>query len=287
MHKILIISDSAEMRAAAEEALRSEGCIASVGSADARETLANGVGFAAILLDSGANNGFRADILKTAADADIPVIITGEGGVSEWEEALQIGAADYVPAASGAKILSHAVRRCLNAPGDPSRDRLTNLPDREAFFARVERLAAAAPAGSYVMACIDVENFKMINDQYGTDMGDAVLIHIALCLKKLCRTTGALACRCMADKFALLYPVNLKDSPELKAAFREMAAPGCLSRGLRLCAGRYTIEKRRFRQMPCSTARPWPGSPSRAATTCAWRTLRRTCCLNWCGSSRW
>jgi len=57
------------------------------------------------------------------------------------------------------------------------RDALTDLPNRRAFFQKVEAmLQGGLPRGQVFLCRIaDIDNFKHVNDQYGHDMGDVVL----------------------------------------------------------------------------------------------------------------
>lgn len=70
-------------------------------------------------------------------------------------------------------------------------DALTNIPNRRSLFEilykQMDNLAYNAGEGSIVV--IDIDHFKMVNDNFGHQMGDKVLIKVALCLKN-----------CLADK---------------------------------------------------------------------------------------
>ncbi|HEX7852667.1 MAG TPA: diguanylate cyclase [Sphingobium sp.] len=58
-------------------------------------------------------------------------------------------------------------------------DSLTGLFNRAGFLKRLERELLVAPAGTLSLAMIDVDRFKLVNDNCGHQTGDAVLREIA------------------------------------------------------------------------------------------------------------
>ena len=60
-------------------------------------------------------------------------------------------------------------------------DPLTNLPNRRSFIDQAEKQVAACTRNHYtlVTGLLDVDNFKLINDTHGHDIGDQVLQHIS------------------------------------------------------------------------------------------------------------
>jgi diguanylate cyclase (GGDEF)-like protein/PAS domain S-box-containing protein len=67
-------------------------------------------------------------------------------------------------------------------------DPLTGLPNRAAFNAALEKIAANAGAtgDSFAVLCMDLDRFKEINDVFGHAMGDALLCEIANRLQAAC-----------------------------------------------------------------------------------------------------
>jgi diguanylate cyclase (GGDEF)-like protein len=57
-------------------------------------------------------------------------------------------------------------------------DALTGLPNRYALLKKLEGYKGKVPADMFIMM-VDVDNFKKLNDQYGHNVGDIALQHIA------------------------------------------------------------------------------------------------------------
>ena len=71
-----------------------------------------------------------------------------------------------------------------------STDYLTGLPNRRALAEGGERLLRASRESKTELglAVLDIDYFKRINDQYGHDVGDEALLHVAALLRKVART---------------------------------------------------------------------------------------------------
>ena len=83
-----------------------------------------------------------------------------------------------------------------------SHDALTGLYNREYFYEKAAELVKKNADVPYVIYCVDVKNFKIINDIYGVKKGDEVLQKIADMFLSL--ATGDTICaRLTADRFAL------------------------------------------------------------------------------------
>ncbi len=81
-------------------------------------------------------------------------------------------------------------------------DRLTGIATKEAFFSSVRRFLDENTGEKCVMVTCDADRFKIINDVYGSRVGDSILIQMAAVMFR--ETLGKGVCgRLRADVFAL------------------------------------------------------------------------------------
>jgi len=123
-------------------------------------------------------------------------------------------------------------------------DSLTGLPNRRAFEELARReLARADRVGSpFALALIDIDDFKLINDQLGHAGGDLVLRRFAAAASRTLRSTDV-AARVGGDEFAVILPdVDARSAVAVLERFRtvllhEPEGPTGCSIGLALVAG--------------------------------------------------
>ena len=84
-------------------------------------------------------------------------------------------------------------------------DALTGLPNRALFYDRLEHGLEQAKRHGWNLAVmfLDLDKFKQINDEYGHDIGDKVLLTIAKRLKQNTRSDDTI-CRFGGDEFLYL-----------------------------------------------------------------------------------
>ncbi|MFB2803182.1 putative bifunctional diguanylate cyclase/phosphodiesterase [Shewanella seohaensis] len=85
-------------------------------------------------------------------------------------------------------------------------DSLTGLANRNALFRQIQELISAdslTPGFSFML--MDLDNFKQVNDTYGHDKGDALLVQVVEQIKT-CLNEQAVFSRLGGDEFALLLP---------------------------------------------------------------------------------
>jgi diguanylate cyclase (GGDEF)-like protein len=98
-----------------------------------------------------------------------------------------------------------------------NRDSLTSLANRRAFAARGAELEASK--SSYVIALLDLDNFKTINDLYGHAEGDRVLSVVGASLSEVIRQ-GDLAARYGGEAFGVLFVgVSVETASEIIQRF--------------------------------------------------------------------
>ena len=86
-----------------------------------------------------------------------------------------------------------------------SHDHLTDLPNQASFYENLARaLGRARRRGSKVaLLFLDLDDFKLINDTFGHQIGDRVLVEVAERLKESLREAD-MAARLGGDEFAVL-----------------------------------------------------------------------------------
>ena len=84
-------------------------------------------------------------------------------------------------------------------------DSLTGALNREAFFEDVRNILDEYPNVEYVMVCCNIKGFKLINDMFGVEEADRLLIRCADTIREKIQK-GATFARLEADRFAVLMP---------------------------------------------------------------------------------
>jgi len=86
-----------------------------------------------------------------------------------------------------------------------NQDFMTKVFNRRYFFTQGDDLylLAKEEQTQLTMCMMDIDHFKMVNDTYGHDCGDVVLIHFANLLKEFFK--GSLVARLGGEEFAVLF----------------------------------------------------------------------------------
>jgi len=91
-------------------------------------------------------------------------------------------------------------------------DQLTGALNRRGLDDALEREAARAERGGTLLcvALIDIDNFKRINDTFGHQVGDVVLVHLVAIIRETIRTNDLIG-RYGGEEFLLLLPDSRLD----------------------------------------------------------------------------
>ena len=111
-------------------------------------------------------------------------------------------------------------------------DPLTGLMNRRALLARIDAYIQTDPPEPFMLALLDLDGFKAVNDQYGHGAGDALLCAVAQRLLADVKTDACVA-RMGGDEFAVLVPARDGFTPDnlmtalLVALVQPFAIEGC------------------------------------------------------------
>lgn len=181
------------------------------------ELIQSGVNIDLILLDidmPGMDGYEVCTILKSSlATASIPIIfVTAKSEVHEEEKGLELGAVDYItkpisPAIVAARVKTHIMLKLQHdkLQDMAMHDQLTGLYNRYFLLADANIKVAKSKRHHYSLSVLmmDIDHFKVINDNHGHAIGDEVLKAVAGCLSIEKRKEDVLA-RFGGEEFVLL-----------------------------------------------------------------------------------
>lgn len=154
-------------------------------------------------------NNIRTNFGKRCA----VIMVTGLGDEKIAAEAMRLGASDYLikgnlESAQLFRAILSAIQRATleqNIHDLAHYDMLTGLVSRHLLLDRLQQAINTIPRAtqSAAIAFIDLDNFKPINDHYGHEAGDLVLVDISKRLKGTLRETDTTS-RIGGDEFVLL-----------------------------------------------------------------------------------
>lgn len=175
---------------------------------------------------------FLKIIKKKPKFASIPVIVNTQQGEAENEvSVLDLGAEDFIVKPYNPRIVSRRVRNIVQKSvlerkqmkedlkfaqeqaGESLKelkfraehDWLTGIYNRSTFYKKTEQMLRKNPQESYVLVVWNIEGFKVINDLFGTKVGDDILIRLARKFEAKMKGIGTYG-RLEADHFATCFP---------------------------------------------------------------------------------
>ncbi len=212
--KILIVDDDPDALMLMGATLEAEGFLVSTasGGADAlRQFRADASDLVMLDVDMPGMTGYEVcAALRRQAGELLPIVmVTGMDDVASVDAAYRAGATDFIAKPITWTLIGHRVRyllrgyqivRDLKAAEERIRrlayfDSLTGLPNREHFRHRLADTLQIAERNERPLAllCIDLDNFKRINDTLGHGVGDELLRTVASRLREALRASDAVA----------------------------------------------------------------------------------------------
>lgn len=159
--------------------------------------------------------------VQLAAPAVPLVVLTGLDDEASAIQALHAGAQDYlIKGQMSTSLLVRALRYAFERHGlqmalrkESTIDELTGLANRRGFLMLAEQHAMLAKRTGehFVVAFIDMDRLKPINDTLGHQAGDAAIAEIAEVLRACFRGSDILG-RLGGDEFAALLPATDENS---------------------------------------------------------------------------
>ena len=179
---------------------------------------------------------------QPAGDDHLIVVGTSSDQAGNLQKVLEAGADDYIVKPYQAEALdvrltiaqqqvkNKELRRTLEKKLHQERERykhlathdtLTTLCNRPAFLEVLQQAVKAARKGvSSALVCVDLDNFKLINDSFGHASGDMVLFEVAALLKDCVRSQD-LPARLGGDEFAVLFQdIDLSEATAIAERIR-------------------------------------------------------------------
>lgn len=147
--------------------------------------------------------------------------------VMELLEQIMLSNQDLKKRLDAAEIqLDRQTRQIESYLSEARTDALTGLANRRAFDQRLEEMFGSYRKGngrSFVIALVDIDHFKRINDQFGHQAGDEVLRQVANAIAQQLEGSYMVA-RFGGEEFAAIMPTPLRLSSERADKMRKAIA---------------------------------------------------------------
>lgn len=151
------------------------------------------------------------DRIKDDAELSlIPVIVMTQNDSEEDEvSALAHGATDFVPKPYRPQVILHRIASIIKLRETAAivnllqYDRLTGLYSKEFFYQKVRERLLREPEQEFTVVGVNIENFKLYNDNFGVAAGDILLKKMAHMLRER-SGENAICGRFAADRFLCL-----------------------------------------------------------------------------------
>ncbi len=109
------------------------------------------------------------------------------------------------------------------------RDPMTGLYNHTAFYEYLDSFVRNRGEDPLTLAVVDIDNFKKVNDTYGHNNGDEVILNLSRVLQRVCGDENYV-CRYGGEEFSVIFPgMKVKQADEIMnralAEFREIGYP--------------------------------------------------------------
>ena len=144
-----------------------------------------------------------------------PVIfMTGDGDSHVEQRGLEIGASDFIRKPFHPEVLLSRVRNIIantkmiaDLTEEATTDKLTGFYNKDYAESKMTELCKRSRG---MLMILDLDNFKLVNDLYGHDMGDELLKAFADIAKSSCRAEDVF-CRIGGDEFLAFFAGTVEE----------------------------------------------------------------------------
>jgi IMP dehydrogenase len=167
------------------------------------------------LLDALTLSIYDGEVFVEEAVREHPITVEADMPLAEAAMRMRAAKVRQVPVLQEGRLVGLLTDRDLLTVWGAASDPLTGLPVQH----RLRRWASLALSGGQevVVLFLDLDNFGLLNKQYGHVVGDQVLQHVAEVLREECDPDTDFVCRYGGDEFAVA-------STRRPGAARELAA---------------------------------------------------------------
>ncbi len=157
--------------------------------------------------------------------AVVPVIfLTGENDSETEQRGLKLGASDYIRKPFDRDILLSRIHNVIEKSKtieslreEASLDKLTGCLNKAKG---TEKITDLCEERTGALVILDLDNFKLVNDLFGHDMGDKILISFASIIQSSTRSDD-LVCRIGGDEFMAFF-CNISEETAVAALTRRL-----------------------------------------------------------------
>lgn len=146
--------------------------------------------------------------------------------LNRLQEAYPVGLAEFVrPMKAMLKIAHYQAGQQKKVTNEATLDHLSKVHNRRSFELRQSELFKTLKDGwSHSLLLLDIDNFKQINDTFGHEAGDQMIVAFGRALKDNLRSSDFIA-RLGGDEFCVLFPYTTLERAEELAGRLRLSMP--------------------------------------------------------------